>query len=167
MRNVALLTVAVGCLLVCLTIRPSTAHAGKASMDARERAVVRSINRQRAHYGLRHIRGNAGLARAASFHSWEMLAGNYFDHNSRDGGSFDQRVRRFAPRRAVGETIAMVGGGCRRGMAGHVVSMWMNSPGHRAILLSSGFRLVGIGARGGSLSGGHACVVTADFASRR
>jgi uncharacterized protein YkwD len=167
MRNVALLTLAVGCLLACLTVRPSPAVAGKASLDARERAVVRSINRQRAHHGLRGLHGNAGLARAANFHSWEMLAGDFFAHNSRDGGSFDARIRRFAPHRAVGETIAMLGGRCRGGVAGRVVSMWMTSPGHRAILLSSGFRLVGIGARGGRLGGSTACVVTADFASRR
>jgi uncharacterized protein YkwD len=166
MRNVALLTLAVGCLLVCSTVRPSTAHAGKASLDARERALVRSINRQRAHYGLRGVRGNAGLARAADYHSWEMLAGDFFAHDSRDGGAFDARIRRFARRRAVGETIAMLGGRCGRGLAGRVVSMWMNSPGHRAILLSSGFRQVGIGARAGRLGGSAACMVTADFASR-
>ena len=136
-------------------------------MTARERAVVRSINRQRAHHGLGHVRGSAPLARAADYHSWEMLDANYFAHESRDGGQFDARVRRFTRRRALGETLAMVGGGCRRGMAKRVVRMWMNSPGHRAILLSSAFRQVGIGARAGSLGSGRACVVTADFASRR
>lgn len=167
LRNVALLTLAVSCLLAFSTVRPSAAHAGQASMNARERAVVRSINNQRAHHGLRGLRGNAGLARAADFHSWEMLAGNYFAHESRDGGSFDQRVRRFAPHRALGETLAMVSGGCRGRLAARVVSMWMNSPGHRAILLSGSFRLVGIGARAGSLGSGRACVVTADLGSRR
>ena len=136
-------------------------------MNARERAVVRSINRQRAHHGLGHVRGSSALARAADYHSWEMLDANYFAHESRGGGSFDARVRRFTRRRALGETLAMLGGGCRRGMATRVVRMWMNSPGHRAILLSPAFRRVGIGARAGSLGSGRACVVTADFASRR
>ena len=45
--------------------------------------------------------------------------------------------------------------------------MWMNSPGHRAILLSSSFRRVGIGKRTGDLGGDRACVVTADFGSRK
>ena len=136
-------------------------------MDARERAVVHSINRQRAQYGLAHVRASAALARAADYHSWAMLDGNYFAHESRGGGSFDARVRRFTRRNALGETIAMLGGGCRRGMATRVVRMWLRSPGHRAILLSSSFRRVGIGARAGSLGSGRACVVTADFASRR
>jgi uncharacterized protein YkwD len=167
LRNVASVALVAVCLVAWLTITPTPAHAGKASMNARERAVVRSINRQRAHHGLGHVRGSAALARAADYHSWEMLDANYFAHESRDGGPFDARVRRYTRRRALGETLAMLGGGCRHGMATRVVRMWMNSPGHRAILLSPAFRRVGIGARAGSLGSGRACVVTADFASRR
>src|SRR3712207_8670587 len=113
-------------------------------MDARERAVVRSINRQRADHGLARLRRNAALARAANFHSWEMLAADYFAHESRDGGPFDERVRRFAPRRTLGETLAMLGGGCGRRLARQAVKPWMNHPGHRAILPSSDSRLVGL-----------------------
>ena len=167
MRNVASVALAAACLVAWMTITPAPAQAGKASMNARERAVVGSINRQRAHHGLGGVRASASLARAADFHSWEMLEANYFAHESPGGGSFDQRVRRFTQRRALGETLAMLGGGCGRGMATRVVRMWMQSPGHRAILLSSGFQRVGVGARAGSLGGGRACVVTADFASRR
>jgi uncharacterized protein YkwD len=52
-------------------------------------------------------------------------------------------------------------------MGGKVVSMWMNSGSHRAVLLSSRFKSVGVARRGGRLHGGRACMVTADFASRR
>jgi uncharacterized protein YkwD len=45
--------------------------------------------------------------------------------------------------------------------------MWMDSPGHRAVLLSSTYRRVGIGKRAGRLGGRRACVVTADFGSRK
>src|SRR3712207_5486936 len=126
-----------------MTVRPTMAHAGKASMNARERAVVHAINRQRAHHGLRRVRSSSVLARAANFHSWEMLRANYFAHESSDGGPFHARVRRFARHRALGETLAMLGGRCRRGMASRVVHMWMHSPGHRAIVLSPSFRRVG------------------------
>jgi uncharacterized protein YkwD len=95
-----------------------------------------------------------------------MLEANYFAHSSHNGESFDRRVRRYANHRALGETLAMMGG-CGRGSARRVVRMWMNSPGHRAILLSSKFRRVGIAKRTGSLGGNRACVVTADFASRK
>jgi uncharacterized protein YkwD len=52
-------------------------------------------------------------------------------------------------------------------MAGRVVGMWMASGSHRAILMSGGFRRVGVARRGGTLSGGRACMVTADFASQK
>ena len=58
----------------------------------------------------------------------------------------------------------MVGGGCGRGSARRVVGMWMNSPGHRAILLSG--KLPPDRPRASAparLGGTQACVVTADF----
>jgi uncharacterized protein YkwD len=166
MRTVASLTLASCCLAAALAAAPPAAHA-KPRMDAKERRIVHVINRHRARHGFAGLRASAPLARAADYHTWEMLHGNYFAHDSRNGGSFDRRVRRFARHRAVGETLAMLGGGCGRGSAHRVVRMWMHSPGHRAILLSRRFRRVGIGRRIGSLGSGRACVVTADFASRR
>jgi len=91
---------------------------------------------------------------------------DYFAHESRDGGPFAERVRRYANHRALGETLAMLGG-CGSKAARRVVRMWMNSPGHRAILLSSSFKRVGLGRRVGDLRGDRACVVTADFGSRK
>ena len=96
-----------------------------------------------------------------------MLDANYFAHESRNGGSFDARINRFTHKHALGETLAMIGGRCGRGSARRIVGMWMNSPGHRDILLSSSYSLVGVAARAGSLGGTKACVVTADFGSRR
>ena len=131
-------------------------------MDRTEKSIVRALNRQRAAHGLARLRGSGNLARAANYHSGEMVAHDYFGHNSRDGSSFDRRVRRFARHRALGETLAMLGG-CRPRSAGRVVRMWMNSPPHRAVVLSPGYRRVGIGKRVGRLGGRRACVVTADF----
>ena len=96
-----------------------------------------------------------------------MLDANYFAHTSRDGGPFDERVRRYVNKNALGETLAMLGGGCGRGSARRVVRMWMDSPPHRAILLSGNYRRVGIGKRVGSLGSSKACMVTADFSSRK
>lgn len=167
MRTVASLTLAFSCLVAALYATPVTGTAAaKPSLDGKERAIVRAINRQRSRHGLAKLRASGRLARAADYHSWEMLDANYFAHESRDGGPFDQRVRRFADHRALGETLAMLGG-CGRKAARKVVSMWMNSSGHRAILLSSSFRRVGIGKRKGDLGGSRACVVTADFGSKK
>lgn len=167
MRTVASVTLAFACLLAGLFTTPLTGvAAAKPHVDGKERAIVRAINRQRSKHGLSALRSSRRLARAADYHSWEMLDANYFAHESRDGGPFDERVRRFARHRTVGETLAMLGG-CGRKAAGRVVRMWMNSSGHRAILLSSSYRRVGVGKRTGDLGGNRACLVTADFGSKK
>jgi uncharacterized protein YkwD len=132
-------------------------------MDRLERAVVRVINRRRAHHGLRRVRPSRSLARAADFHSREMLVGNYFAHPSRNGANFTRRIHHFSHARAVGETLAWLSS-CRRHAPRRIVSMWMHSTPHRAILLSGRFHHVGLGRRSGRLGGRHACVVTGDFA---
>lgn len=167
MRTVALLTLAASCLLAPLFATPvvGTADANP-RLDRRERAIVRAINRQRAKRGLSGLTASRRLARAADFHSWEMLDADYFAHESRDGSSFATRIRRYANPREVGETLAMLSG-CGRKAARRVVRMWMSSPGHRAILLSSSFRKVGLGRRTGDLRGSRACLVTADFGTRK
>jgi len=166
MRTVARTTFALGCLLAATFAVPAVAAASGARLDQKERAIIRGINHQRAKHGLAPVLASARLARAADYHSWEMLDANYFAHTSRDGGSFDERVRRYVNKRALGEALAYLGGSCGRGSARQIVQMWMNSPPHRAILLSSTYRRVGIGKRVGSLGARKACMVTADFSSK-
>jgi uncharacterized protein YkwD len=167
MRFVASLVA--GLTLLALGSLAATARAGGGSprLDRAERGVIRAINRQRAAAGLGKVRASSRLNRAADYHSREMLFGNYFAHPSLNGSPMERRVRRYAHSRAVGEALAMLGGGCRRHMAGKVVGMWMASAPHRAVLLSARFKRVGVARRGGRLGGGRACMVTADFASRR
>jgi uncharacterized protein YkwD len=167
MRTVALSTLACACLLALLSVTSlTTTAAAKPRVDGKERAIVRAINHQRSRHGLAGLRSSRRLARAADFHSWEMLDANYFAHESRDGSSFDERVRRYADHNALGETLAMLGG-CGHRAARKIVRMWMNSPPHRAVLLSGSYRRVGIGSRTGNLGGNRTCVVTADFGSKR
>jgi uncharacterized protein YkwD len=160
-RAVATLTLA--CVSLLIT---DLAHAAKPRHDRVERSIIGAVNQQRVAHGLAKVHRSAKLARAADFHSWEMLDANYFAHSSRNGASFSSRVRRFARHRALGETLAWTSG-CGRHSAGHVVQMWMNSPGHRAVLLSPRYRRIGVGRRTGHLGSTRACVITADFGSRR
>jgi uncharacterized protein YkwD len=159
MRTVACVLCALSTLLVLtLTAAAPAAQAAGPRVDRGERAVVRAINRARAANGLRALRSHRRLARAADGHTRSMLRSNYFSH-----GDFSSRVRRYVSFRRLGETIAM----STRCSARTVVRMWLNSPPHRAVLLSGSFRRVGIGRRKGLLGATRACVVTADFASRR
>ena len=159
MRTVACVLCALSTLLVLsfATAAPA-AQAASSRVDGGERAVVRAINRARAAHGLRALRSHRRLARAADAHTRSMLRANYFSH-----GAFSQRVRRYVSFRRIGETIAM----STRCSARHYVRMWLNSPPHRAVLLSGGFRRIGIGRRKGMLGATRACVITADFGSRR
>jgi uncharacterized protein YkwD len=159
MRSVACVLCALSTLLVLMfDATAPAAEAAGSRVDSGERAVVRAINRARAAHGLRGLRSHRRLARAADVHTRSMLRSNYFSH-----GAFSARVRRYVSFRRIGETIAMT----TRCSARKVVRMWLNSPPHRAVLLSGGFRRIGVGRRKGRLGATRACVVTADFGSRR
>lgn len=132
-----------------------------AAMGGAERAIVREVNDVRSDNGLGRLRASPPLSRAADAHSRDMIANDFFDHTSSDGTPFDRRVRRYVQASSLGETLAMTGQ--RRGGAAMVVRMWMDSPPHRAVLLDSGFRRIGLARRWGD----GRSVVTADFASRR
>ena len=95
-----------------------------------------------------------------------MIARDYFLHESGPGGEgFDRRIGRFwhpVGNVAIGEILAW-GSGTYASPAA-AVRQWLNSPPHRAILLSSRFTLVGIGvAYGHFLGHSGAAVYTADF----
>lgn len=159
MRSVALVLCTLTTLLVLsfATTAPA-AQAGGPRIDSGERTVIRAINRARSAHGLHRLRAGRRLARAADAHSRNMLRSDFFSH-----GAFAQRVRRYVRFRSIGETIAMTS----RCSPRRVVRMWLNSPSHRAVLLAGKFRRVGVGRRLGRLGAGRACLVTADFASRR
>jgi uncharacterized protein YkwD len=148
-----------------LFMSPAAAHAASPRLSPTERAVVRLMNRARARHGIPALRASAPLARAADGHSRDMIAHDFFAHESSDGTSFDRRVRAYAPAREIGENLAMVSR--VRRVARRVVSMWLHSPPHRAVLLSADYRRVGVGERSGRLGAVRATVVTVDFASRR
>jgi uncharacterized protein YkwD len=157
MRFVAVMLCSATTLLLTAAAAPAAGAAGP-GFDRGERSVVRSINKARAGYGLKRLHRTHRLARAADVHTRHMLGADFFSH-----GAFAQRVRRYASFRRIGETIAWTS----RCSARNVVRMWLASPGHRAVLLSSKYRRVGVGRRTGRLGARRACMVTADFASRR
>jgi uncharacterized protein YkwD len=148
---------AAACAIACVAV-PAPAVARR--HDRVERAVIHRINFIRAVYGLPHVRPWFALRHAAEEHSRDMARANFFDHPSSDGTPFDVRLRRYVGGRSVGETLAVLSGG---GLASRVVSMWMNSPPHRAILLERGFRRIGVARHHGGLG----TLFTADFAGRR
>ena len=145
---------------------PAEARREQSRMDKGERRVMRAINRIRVGHGLRRLKSDRALSRAAHHHTTDMLRADFFSHNSSNGASFSSRVHRFSPRPArLGENLAWVSGVGKRGVAGRIVSMWMNSPGHRAMILAPQFRRVGVARRSGAIGSLRAIVFTVDFAS--
>jgi uncharacterized protein YkwD len=136
----------VAALLVIVCI-PTAASASQASF-------VRAINHVRGRHHLPGLHLNRALARAASAHSSEMARSGLMSH-----GAFEQRLRGYIHSREVGENIAW----SQRCSSHRIVSMWMHSAPHRAVMLSRDFRKVGVGRSSAS----NRCFVTADFASAR
>jgi uncharacterized protein YkwD len=119
------------------------------------------VNAARASFGLRPLRLDTTLARAARFHSGEMLSSGAFGH-----GAFRTRMVSFHARGpVVGENLAW-GSGSYAAPA-TIVHEWLASPEHRANLLRPGFDRIGIGEVTGTFAGhAGALVVTADFGGR-
>ncbi len=166
MRTALLVCSAVICCCAVLAWNPAGAAGKTASLDKGERKVIKLVNRIRSHHGLRRLRACAPLARAANDHTGDMLRADFLSHSSSDGTPMPSRVRRYTGADWVGENVAAVAR--RRGSAARrVVRMWMDSPGHRAVLLSPSGRRIGVGRRAGKLGSAKRAVFTADLASRR
>jgi uncharacterized protein YkwD len=167
-RSFLLACALAGFCIFALAFAPPPAPAqGSAKTDRSERKVIRLVNRIRGRGGLPRISRSPALMRSADYHSWDMLRADFFAHTSANGQSMSDRVRRFKPAARIGENLAWVPRKRGRNSASAVVRMWMESPGHRAVILNSGFRRIGIGRRTGSLGRTRAIVYTADFSSRR
>ncbi len=132
-----------------------------AQLSGQEASLISAINRVRARHGVAPLRVSSPLQHAARSHSRAIIRTGTFAH-----GNWYQRLRRHGARgRRLGETIAWGVGS--DGTARGILRMWLDSPSHRATLLHSGFRYIGVGVATGSFSGfGGASIATADFAGR-
>jgi uncharacterized protein YkwD len=108
---------------------------------ARQGAVLREVNKHRARHGKRKLKGSASLRASAAA----------FARTLRRTGRFGHAARIHADRKFVwlGEVLAKGPTSPRA-----VVDAWMNSPPHRAILLSDKARKAGF-ARKGNIWVGH------------
>ena len=150
--------------LAILTAPAVSQAAGNATYQASsEQQVLVLLNQIRAQHNLGPLTASAPLQSAARAHSANMLQRSYFDHNGPDG-TWDARIARYLKSPLTGETIAWGSGSY--GTAAGIVSIWMHSPPHRAIILAAGLHRVGLGLALGAFSGTPGAVMaTADFAA--
>ena len=106
-----------------------------------EQEVIRLVNIERAKYGLPALTEDWELSRVARYKSQDMKDKMYFSHTSPTYGSPFDMMRSFGlSYRTAGENIAM---GQRTPQ--QVVNAWMNSSGHRANILNSSYKKIGVG----------------------
>jgi uncharacterized protein YkwD len=149
--------------------RAANASASQASKRVLVRATLCVLNAERARHHLRPLRLNRQLSEAARRHSRAMARERFFSHDSQNGASFVDRIRSTgylsgARSWYVGENIAYGSG--TRSSPRSIDTAWMNSPPHRANILSRSFREIGIGLASGTPVGGGGATYTTDFGQR-
>jgi uncharacterized protein YkwD len=110
-------------------------------------ATLCLLNAERAARGMKPLRANQLLRKAAAGHAVDMVRKVYFAHDSLDGRNFATRIERAGYLRGannytIGENLgwAATDADTPRTM----VELWMASPGHRANILQPKFREIGI-----------------------
>lgn len=137
-----------------------------------ERLMLDLINEARAEAGRDPLRLALDLNEAAEDHSAWMLQRDVFSHTgagrSTPGDRMEDAGFDFSGAWSWGENIAWQSERGAPGIADDVENLFqslMNSPGHRANILSAKFDYVGIGVEVGDYNGWEAVMVTQNFAS--
>jgi len=151
-------------------------YGGKSATELRAgqaRAAVRClVNRKRNRHGVRDVGRNRPLQRAAQSHTEVMRRKLCFSHLCPGEGTLEVRLRVAGyivsglSSWAAGENIAWASG--RYSSPRSTVNRWMQSPGHRANILSARFRDLGVGFVRGAPQRGvtGAGMYTTDFGRR-
>jgi uncharacterized protein YkwD len=105
--------------------------------------VISLTNQRRRDAGCGDLAPDGRLTRAAQAHASDMNEKGYFDHVSRDGRRFEQRVRAAGYPRPGAENIAK-----GQTSASQVVREWMASPSHRSAMLTCAFTTIGVARSG-------------------
>lgn len=123
--------------------------------EAAENTMLRLLNDERTSRGLMPLTLNTGARGVARAYSARMLAEGYFSHIDNDGRTpFDRLRASHVDFGAAGENLALAPT-LQRAHDGLI-----NSPGHRANILSKNYRSVGIGIIN---AGANGLMITQDF----
>ncbi len=154
----------------------STDSSGTREISSRAalgQGIVSEINALRAKHGLPRLVVSAQLATAARTHSRSMALAGFFAHESQNGAPFSDRLRRYYRSAgfrswSAGENLLWASPDID---AKRAVQAWLDSPGHRRILLRSAWREIGLSAvhtasAPHEFNGLEVTIVTADFGAR-
>ena len=121
--------------------------------------VTSLANAARVEGGLEKLTSNGLLASAAQAKANDMLAKQYFSHNTPSGETPWTFIK------AVGYSYVTAGENLAIDFseAESVQSAWMNSPGHRANIMNKSFQEIGIGIAKGMYNGHQTTIVVQMF----
>jgi len=126
------------------------AHSGPSKLTQPEaaQAVHCLLNKRRANHGISPFGSNDNLGTTAQRHTDHMLIRQCFAHECPGESGITTRIQQTgymsgAKSWGVGENIAAGRGD--RGSPAKIVAAWMDSPPHRATILSPKFQHVGVG----------------------
>jgi uncharacterized protein YkwD len=112
--------------------------------QALEASTVEAVNRARVERGLTPLRIHSVLVEIARDHSRDMVRRGYFDHRTPTGDDVQQRVfRRNLRYSRIGENLHKSRGS--EDPTRTAVESWLESRGHRDLMLSPEFQQTGIG----------------------
>lgn len=155
----------------CAGASKRVARSARSLREAR-RALLCLLNAQRRAHGLRSLRANSRLRRAATAHSKAMVRRRFFSHVQPGGVGLASRLRRthyITPNLVwrVGENIGFGRGASSK--PSWMIRAWMRSTLHRAVILQPRYREVGLGIVNGvpGRSRARGATFTADFGVRR
>ncbi len=152
---------------------PTQPRRPAASLSSLEQGVLADINAFRTQHKLAPLRLSAPLTTAAREHTQQMADQGYFAHESADGSAFWKRIQHLytsSPWRywSVGENLLWSSPDVD---AQGALQMWLDSPEHRANLLTARWREIGVSAlhvaaAPGAFRGLDVTIVTTDFGVR-
>jgi uncharacterized protein YkwD len=119
--------------------------------------AISQLNQLRQASGLPALQASESLHRSSTKYARRMIDTDYFGHASRIAAS-----SAFG---RIGETLALHDGW--RADPAQTISAWMNSSGHRAVLMSSAYRWVGMGIARGKMGSKPVTVWVAHVGARR
>jgi uncharacterized protein YkwD len=119
------------------------------NLGALQSGVIAGVNAARKSAGLNALAASDALQAAAQKHACDIAARDQLSHTGSNGSSVSGRIKSEGYRFRVANENVAVGS---KGPDG-AVAQWMGSPPHRANILKSGTREIGVGvavARDGS-----------------
>ncbi len=119
----------------------SSETSGEASVSAYASRVAALVNSERKEEGLTELTLSSELSRVAQAKAEDMRDNGYFSHTSPTYGTSFQMMQTFGINYSTaGENIAK-----GQKTPESVMSAWMNSQGHKANILSTSYKEIGIG----------------------